>query len=125
MQFLLKDSRGSDAAPIEEKDAKNILRRLRYQGRRLVEIFVADQEGKVNRFQERTRRRLGSNAIASRTWLCETFEESEWGHGRYVQEPQEAIDEMDPGPQVVVLVLQGAEAEEEVMDQVQSLSVSN
>lgn len=125
MKYLLKDSRGADATPIEEREATNILRRLRHQGRRLVEIFVLDEEGKIERFQERTRRRLGSNAIASRTWLCETFHGGEWEDGRYIQEPQEAIGEMDPGPQVVVLVLQGAEGEEEVVPQLESITVSS
>lgn len=125
MEYLLKDQRGSDAHAIDADDATRILRRLRFHGRKLVEIFVLDEAGEIECYQERTRRKLGSNAIASRTWLCEGLEGNEWGDGHYVQEPREAIEEMDPPAQAVVLVLHGGEASEEVVSQLQGLAVTN
>lgn len=125
MQFYLKDAKGADAQPIDEKDAQNVLKRLRYQGRKLVEIYVLGEGGKIDRFQERTRRKLGSNAIASRTWLCETLNVSEWVDGRYVQDPPEAIGEMEPVPTAVVLILQGADAPEEVVPQLEEMAVAS
>lgn len=119
MEFYIKTDRNESAEPIGQEDGRNVLKRLRHQGRRLVEIFVLHPDGTIDCFQERTRRRLGSNAIASRTWLCETAQGDEWSDGRYIQEPLEAIEELDPEPKAVILVLQGAEAPELVMEQLQ------
>lgn len=122
MQFLLKTARTDPAEPLEDGDARNVLKRMRHQGRKLVEVFAIGEDGHIDRYQERTRRKLGSNAIASRTWLCETAEGSEWTHGRYIPEPLEAINEMDPEPVAVVLVLMGAEGSpESTVEQLQSL----
>ncbi len=111
MQFLLKSEKSDPAEPIEEATAAQILKRLRHQGRKMVEVYVLAADGTIDRYQERTRRKLGSNAIASRTWLCETADGYEWTAGRYIPEPQEAIDAMEPGPEAVVLVLVGAEGD--------------
>lgn len=124
MKYFLKDSRDDDAREVEETEARNVLRRLKYQGRRLVEIFVSDGHGRIDRFQERTRRRLGSNAIASRTWLCETLVDGEWVDGRYIQEPGESISEMDPQPAAIVIVLQGAEGSEDIVPQLEAMGVA-
>lgn len=124
MKYFLKDSRDDDAREVEETEAQNVLRRLRYQGRRLVEIFVSDGHGRIDRFQERTRRRLGSNAIASRTWLCETLVDGEWVDGRYIQEPAESIADMDPQPAALVVVLQGAEGSEDIVPQLAAHGVA-
>ncbi len=121
----MKDSRGTDAQPIDEADARRVLHRLRYHGRKLVEIFVLDESGEITCYQERARRKLGSNAIASRTWLCESLSGSEWTDGHYVQEPHVDIDELDPPAQAVVLVLQGGEASEEIVAQLQKLAVAS
>ena len=122
MQFLLKTSRSEPAEPLDATEARQVLKRLRYQGRKLVEVFVLGADGSIDRYQERTRRKLGSNAIASRTWLCETAQGDEWGEGRYIPEPLEAIDEMDPEPVAVVLVLAGAESDpSSTVEQLQSL----
>ncbi len=123
MNYYLKTDRGVDAETIDEKSATNILKRLRFHGRKLTEIYVLEDDGGIDRYQERTRRRLGSNAIASRTWLCESLGDGDWEDGRYIPEPQEAIDEMDPQPTAVVLVLQGAEAPEEIVPQLGGMVV--
>jgi len=125
VNYFLKTDRGTDAESIDEKTARNILKRLRHEGRKLTEIYVLDEAGDIDRFQERTRRRLGSNAIASRTWLTETLGDGDWTDGRYIPEPQEAIDEMEPAPAAVVLVLQGAEAPEEIVPQLNAMTVAN
>ncbi len=117
VNFYLKLSRDEDASPIEEKRARTVLKQLRYQGRKLKEIYVVSGDGTIDRFQERTRRKLGSNAIASRTWLCETLSNMEWLDGRYIPDPEESIFEMDPSPAAVMLVLQGAESPESIVDQ--------
>lgn len=122
MQFLLKTSRSDPAEVLDTEEARQVLKRLRHQGRKLVEVFILEADGRVDRYQERTRRKLGSNAIASRTWLCETAEGDGWGDGRYIPEPLEAIDETDPSPPAVVLVLTGAEGDPaSVIEQLQSL----
>lgn len=109
MQFLLKSSRTDPAEELDANEAQQVLKRLRHQGRKLVEVFVLAADGTIDRYQERTRRKLGSNAIASRTWLCETAAGGEWTDGRYIPEPIEAIEDMEPAPDAVVLVLMGAE----------------
>lgn len=121
MQFLLKTTRNDPAEPLDSQEAQNVLKRLRHQGRKLVEVFVLSADGTIDRYQERTRRKLGSNAIASRTWLCETAEGDGWGDGRYIPEPLEAIDDMDPKPAAVVLVLMGSENPGSIVEQLQSL----
>lgn len=115
MQFLMKSSRTDSAAPLDETSGRQILTRLRHEGRKLIEVFVLAHDGAIDRYQERTRRKLGSNAVASRTWLCETAENGVWGNGRYIPEPQDAIDEMNPAPDAVVLVLAGAEGPPDVV----------
>lgn len=109
MQFLLKISRTEPAHDIDDATATQVLKRLRHEGRKLTEVFVLSPDGSIDRYQERTRRKLGSNAVASRTWLCETADGAEWGNGRYIPEPADAIEAADPTPQAVVLVLNGAE----------------
>ncbi|CAN5330503.1 hypothetical protein BH20CHL1_BH20CHL1_04540 [soil metagenome] len=121
MQFLLKTTRNDPAEPMETQEAQDVLKRLRHQGRKLVEVFVLAADGTIDRYQERTRRKLGSNAIASRTWLCETSEGDGWGDGRYIPEPLEAIDDMNPKPTAAVLVLMGAENPQATIEQLQSL----
>lgn len=125
MNYYLKTDRGVDAESTDEKTASNILKRLRHKGRKLTEIYVLGENGAIDRYQERTRRRLGSNAIASRTWLCETLGDGDWEDGRYIPDPQEAIGEMDPQPTAVVLVLQGAEAPEEIVPQLGGMVVAS
>jgi hypothetical protein len=101
---------------------QRVIKRLRHEGRKLIEVFVLEQDGSIDRYQERTRRKLGSNAVASRTWLCETAQDDGWGNGRYIPEPAEAIAETDPAPLAVVLVLSGAEgAPESTVEQLRSL----
>ena len=122
MQFLLKTSRSDPAEPLDASDAQGVLKRLRHQGRKLVEVFVIGADGSVDRYQERTRRKLGSNAIASRTWLCETSDGDDWTDGRYIPEPLEAIHDMDPEPNAVILVLMGAEGSpESTIEQLRSI----
>ncbi|CAN5542792.1 hypothetical protein BH24CHL1_BH24CHL1_04270 [soil metagenome] len=121
MQFLLKTTRNDPAELMETQEAQDVLKRLRHQGRKLVEVFVLAADGTIDRYQERTRRKLGSNAIASRTWLCETAEGDGWGDGRYIPEPLEAIDDMNPKPTAAVLVLMGAENPQATIEQLQSL----
>lgn len=125
MQFLLKTSRTDPAEPLDENEAQQVLKRLRYQGRKLVEVFVLSTAGDIDRYQERTRRKLGSNAIASRTWLCETASGNEWTDGRYIPEPLEAIQDMDPEPEAVVLVLMGAEGDpDSTVSQLQGIAAT-
>jgi hypothetical protein len=124
VDFLLKTDRLEPATELAEHDAQGILKRSRHEGRKLVEVFVLSQDGTVDRFQERTRRKLGSNAIASRTWLCETASDGEWVNGRYIPEPLEAIGVMDPAPVAVVLVLQGADGAPETTIQQLSAMVA-
>ena len=124
MNYYLKTDRGADAGETDEKTATNVLKRLRHQGRKMTEIYVLEEDGGIDRYQERTRRRLGSNAIASRTWLCESLGDGDWEDGRYIPEPQEAIDQMDPPAVAVVLVLQGAEAPEEIVPQLSALALA-
>lgn len=122
MQFYLKDSRTDPATDIDEATARKVLKRLRHEGRKLIEVFVLAHDGSIDRYQERTRRKLGSNAVASRTWLCETAQDDTWGNGRYIPEPAEAIDEADPPPTAVVLVLSGAEGEpDSTLEQLRAL----
>lgn len=109
--FLLKSSRSEPAVEIDEAIGRQVLQRLRHEGRKLIEVFVLASDGTVDRYQERTRRRLGSNAVASRTWLCETEAAGDWVNGRYIPEPSDAFDAMDPPPAAVVLVLAGAEGD--------------
>lgn len=113
MDFLLKTDRIAPAGALDEVQAREVLKRGRLEGRKLVEVFVLGADGLIDRFQERTRRRLGSNAIASRTWLCESAAGDEWVNGRYIPEPLDAIGEMDPPPVAVVLILQGADGSPE------------
>jgi hypothetical protein len=124
VEFLLKTDRVEPATEFAERDAQGVLKRARHEGRKLVEVFVLSPNGAVDRFQERTRRKLGSNAIASRTWLCETAADGEWVNGRYIPEPLEAIGEMDPAPVAVVLVLQGADGAPETIIQQLSAMVA-
>jgi hypothetical protein len=122
VQFLLKSARSEPATEVDDVTGRQILSRLRHEGRKLVEVFVLAADGTIDRYQERTRRRLGSNAVASRTWLCETAEDGGWGNGRYIPEPQDAIDDMNPPPAAIVLVLAGAEGTPEaVVEQIRGL----
>lgn len=123
VQFYLKSDRGADATEIDDATGRQILQRLRHEGRKLVEVFALNPDGLIDRYQERTRRKLGSNAVASRTWLCETAEPGgEWGNGRYVPEPMEAMD-ADPQPEAVVLVIAGGEGTPEtILDQLHGLT---
>jgi len=114
VQYLLKSDRGSAAEEIDNELGEQILARGRHQGRRVVELFVLEPDGKVDRYLERARRKLGSNAIVSRTWLCETCEsaaDDAWGNDRYVPEPADALKQLDPQPEAVMLVLTGAEGD--------------
>lgn len=113
LRFLLKTSRGEPATALDDAAGQQVLQRLRHEGRKLIEVFVLSSDGTIDRYQERTRRKLGSNAVASRTWLCETDANGEWVNGRYILEPAEALAAMDPPPSAVVLVLAGAEGNPE------------
>jgi hypothetical protein len=125
VQFLLKTSRSDPAEAMDSNEAQQVLKRLRHEGRKLVEVFVLTADGQIDRYQERTRRKLGSNAIASRTWLCETAEGSEWTDGRYIPDPLESIHSMDPEPEAVVIVLMGAEGEPQTtVDQLQGMTAN-
>jgi hypothetical protein len=115
VQFLLKTDRGVSASDLDEATGRKILKRGRHEGRRVVEVFVLHPGGEVDRYQERARRKLGSNAIISRTWLCETYSpggDDEWGDDRYIPNPEEAIADTEPAPDAIVLVLIGAENDE-------------
>lgn len=125
MQFYLKSDKADLAAEISATEGREILRRLRSVGRKIVDIYALEADGKIDRYQERSRRRLGSNAIASRTWLCETADGDEWINGRYVPEPIDAIDETEPTPLAVVLVLTGAESmPETIVEQLQGIPIA-
>jgi hypothetical protein len=128
VQYLLKTGRGVPASELAEPDGRKILKRGRHEGRRVVEVFVLHPDGHVDRYQERARRKLGSNAIISRTWLCETYspgEDDAWGDDRYIPNPEESIEETEPAPDAVVLVLIGAENDEaHIVDQLTSLQSS-
>lgn len=116
MKYLLKTDRGSQANEIDAADGDKILRRGRHQGRRVVEVYVLHPGGAIDRYEERARRKLGSNAIAARTWLCETYRPGTsdgWGDERYIPNPEEAIDETEPKPDAVLMVLLGAEHDQE------------
>ena len=52
---------------IDEATGKEILDRGRHQGRRIVEVFVRHADGHIDRYEERARRKLGSNARSSET----------------------------------------------------------
>ncbi len=126
MSYFLKTDRGAHAPEIDASEGETILDRGRHEGRRVVEVFVMHPDGRVDRYEERTRRRLGSNAISSRTWLCQTYhaESSEaWGDDRYIPTPEEEIQSTDPAPHAVVLVLTGAEGDSQnIVEQLSSLS---
>jgi hypothetical protein len=112
LKYLLKTERGTPAQELDEVEGQKILKRGRHQGRRVVEVYVLHPSGSIDRYEERARRKLGSNAIVARTWLCETYhpgETEDWGDERYIPNPEEAIDETEPKPEAVVLVLLGAE----------------
>lgn len=115
VQILLKASRTDAATPLDAAIGDEVLKRHRLEGRKLVEVFVLMADGSIDRYQERTRRRLGSNAVSSRTWLCETAKDDGWGNGRYIPEPADAIAATDPAPTTVVLVLAGAEGTPETV----------
>lgn len=126
MQFYLKASRSEPSSELSEDEGRQVLKRLRFEGKKLVEVFVLGADGTIDRFQERTRRRLGSNAVASRTWLCETAQSDGWGNGRYIPEPMDAIDAAEPAPIAVVLVLAGAEgAPEDIVDHLTNLAATS
>lgn len=115
MRYFLKTQRGQPATELDEASGAAILTRGRHEGRRVVEVFVLQPDGRIDRYQERARRKLGSNAIVSRTWLCETYvpdRPDPWGDDRYIPSPEEAIREADPAPEAVVLVLIGAEEDD-------------
>lgn len=125
MQFYLKSDKADPATEISETEGRQVLKRLRQAGRKIVDIYALEADGKIDRYQERTRRKLGSNAIASRTWLCETADGDEWVNGRYVPEPIDAIDETVPTPLAVVLVLTGAESmPETIVEQLVSIPIA-
>jgi hypothetical protein len=117
VKYLLKTDRGTPATELTEDDGQKILKRGRHQGRRVVEVYVRHITGSIDRYEERARRKLGSNAIANRTWLCETYhpgESDDWGDERYIPNPEETIEETDPQPDAVILVLLGAENDTEM-----------
>lgn len=126
VRYFLKTERGRPARELDEATGQQILHRGRHEGRRVVELFVLHPDGRIDRYQERARRKLGSNAIVSRTWLAETYHPErpgQWSDDRYVPSPEEALAETEPAPEAVVLVLLGAEEDDEpVLAQLQSLS---
>lgn len=114
MTYFLKAARGTAAAEIDEATGKTILDRGRHEGRRIVEVFVRHADGHIDHYEERARRKLGSNAISSRTWLCQTYHADGaeiWGDDRYIPNPEVEIQEIDPAPEAVLLVLVGAEGD--------------
>jgi hypothetical protein len=127
VSYYLKTEREAPAAEIDEETAKTILSRGRHEGRRIVEVFLLHTDGRIDRCQERARRRLGSNAVISRTWLCETYQPNHpdaWGNDRYVPNPEEAIHDLPQPPEAVVLVLLGAETNpESTVQQLETLHV--
>ncbi len=126
MSYFLKTDRGVHAPEIDASEGETILDRGRHEGRRVVEVFVMHPDGRVDRYEERTRRRLGSNAISSRTWLCQTYHpdgSDAWGDDRYIPNPEEEIHATEPAPSAVVLVLTGAEGDSQnIVEQLSSLS---
>jgi hypothetical protein len=129
VKYLLKTDRGVPAEELEVADGEKIVRRGRHQGRRIVAVYVLHAAGVIDRYEERARRKLGSNAIAARTWLCETFKPGEaeaWGDERYIPDPEEAINETEPKPDAVLLVLLGAEHDDEAnVEQLTALRASS
>jgi hypothetical protein len=116
VKYLLKSERGTPATELDQSEGEKIVRRGRHQGRRVVTVYVLHADGVIDRYEERARRKLGSNAIAARTWLCETFKPGEsetWGDERYIPNPEEAIEETDPKPYGIMLVLLGAEHDDD------------
>ncbi len=116
MNYYLKTEQEAPATETDEETGKAILSRGRHEGRRIVELFLLYADGRIDRCQERARRRLGSNAVISRTWLCETYQPGQavvWANDRYVPNPEEAIHELPETPDAVVLVLLGAETHPE------------
>jgi hypothetical protein len=116
VSYYLKTDRGNPAEEIDDATGKKILDRGRHTGRRVDEVYVLHQDGHIDRYEEKTRRRLGSNAISSRTWLCQTYQpdaSDRWGNDRYVPKPEEEIQEIEPAPEAVMLVLNGAEGDAE------------
>jgi hypothetical protein len=112
VKYLLKTERGVPATELTLEEGQKILKRGRHQGRRVVEVYVQHPQGSIDRYEERARRKLGSNAIANRTWLCETYhpdQDNDWGDERYIPNPEETIGETEPKPGAVILVLLGAE----------------
>lgn len=126
VRYYLKTQRGVPATEVDEDGGKTILDRGRHEGRRVVEVFVLHPGGSIDRYQERARRKLGSNAIVSRTWLCETYHPGTsdgWGDDRYIPNPEEAIADADPAPEAVMLVLTGAEGDsDDNVDQLAELT---
>lgn len=129
MKYLLKATRGVPAEELEVADGEKIVRRGRHQGRRVVAVYVLHTTGVLDRYEERARRKLGSNAIAARTWLCETYvpgKSEDWGDERYIPNPEEAIEEAEPKPEAVLLVLLGAEHDDEAnVEQLTALHASS
>ncbi len=126
MSYYLKTERGALAHEIDSATGETILDRGRHEGRRVVEVFVMHPDGHIDRYEERTRRRLGSNAISSRTWLCQTYhpgQSDNWGDDRYIPNPEEEIHATDPAPRAVILVLTGAEKDaQSIVEQLSSMS---
>ncbi|MDI3339128.1 MAG: hypothetical protein QJR03_01210 [Sphaerobacter sp.] len=114
MRYYLKTARGTAAEEIDAATGEAILAKGRHEGRRVVEVFTLHASGRIDRCVERPRRKLGSNAIASRSWLCETYQPDQpegWGDDRYVHDAAEAVADADP--EAVMLVLLGAEGDSE------------
>jgi len=129
MRYFVKGVKGQPASEVDAETGAGILSRGRHEGRRVVEVFVLHPDGRIDRYQERARRKLGSNAIVSRTWLAETYHAGrspEWGDDRYVPSPEEAIREATPEPEAVVLVLLGAEEDDApVLEQLLALQAQH
>ncbi|HET7038235.1 MAG TPA: hypothetical protein VFI42_21360 [Thermomicrobiaceae bacterium] len=127
MAYFLKTERGKPATEIAMESGQSILDRGRHQGRRVVEVYVLHQDGHIDRYEEHARRRLGSNAISSRTWLCQTFDPNgpaPWASDRYIPNPEQEIKEIVPAPNGVVLVLLGAEGDSgQVVQQLETRDV--
>jgi hypothetical protein len=120
MNYFLKFERGEPSQEVAEAAGKTILDRGRHEGRRVVEVYVVHAGGDIDRYEERTRRKLGSNAISSRTWLCQTLHVGgdAFADDRYIPNPEVEIEHQDPAPQAVVLVLTGAEHDtEQIVEQ--------
>jgi hypothetical protein len=114
VKYYLKTGRGTPAEEIDEATGAAILSKGRHEGRRVVEVFTLHPSGRIDRCVERPRRKLGSNAIVSRSWLCETYMPDDpegWGDDRYIHDAEEAVTDADPAPEAVMLVLLGAEGD--------------